>query len=130
MAELVCLNVGGNQYNLPLSFLKRYPQTLLGWIASEYQADPGKEISLDQNVNDFKLVLDYLQEEGHVVLPIIIPKSLFLAELAYFGINDVDESKIVYDHHALATQPLVLMVNEIGSKIESWDADCATATLS
>ena len=54
-------------------------------------------------MNYFKLVLDYLQEDGYVVLPIIIPKSLLLAELEYYGINNVDESKIVYDHHVLAT---------------------------
>jgi hypothetical protein len=130
MAEVVCLNLRGKQYNMPLSFLERYPQTLLGRIASEHQENPGKEIMLDRNVNYFELVLDYLRDNGNVVLPNIFSKASFLAELEYFEIHDVDESKIVYDSHVLTTQPLVLMVSEMRSEIESWDADRAIATLS
>ena len=126
----VCLIVGGSQYNMPLSFLERYPQTLLGQIASEHQANPGKEIVMDRNVNYFELVLDYLRDNGNVVLPNIFPKASSLAELEYFGVNNIDESKIVSDSHVLATQPLVLTVNEMRSEIESWDADRAIATLS
>ena len=130
MAEVVCLNLRGKQYNMPLSFLERYPQTLLGRIASEHQENPGKEIMLDWNVNYFELVLDYLRDNGNVVLPNIFSKESFLAELEYFGVNNIDESKIVSDSHVLAAQPLVLMVNEIRSEIESWDADRAIICLS
>ena len=126
----VCLIVGGSQYNMPLSFLERYPHTLLGQIASEHHANPGKEIMLDRNVNYFELVLDYLRDNGNVVLPNIFSKASFLAELEYFGINDVDESKIVYDYQFLSTQSLVLMVNEIESEIKSWDDHGTVTTLS
>ena len=126
----VCLIVGGRQYNMPLSFLKRYPQTLLGWIAFEHQANPGKEFILDRNVSYFELVLLYLRDNGNVVLPNIFSKESFLAELEYFGVNNIDESKIIHDYHVLSTQPHVLMVSEMRSEIDSWDADRAIATLS
>ena len=130
MAEVVCLNLRGKQYNMPLSFLERYPQTLLGRIASEHQENPGKEIMLDWNVNYFELVLDYLRDNGNVVLPNIFSKASFLAELEYFGVNNIDESKIIHDYHVLSTQAHVLMVDQISSEIDSWDADRAIATLS
>ena len=126
----VCLIVGGRQYNMPLSFLKRYPQTLLGRIAFEHQANPGKEFILDRNVSYFELVLLYLRDNGNVVLPNIFSKASFLAELEYFGVNNIDESKIIHDYHVLSTQPHVLMVSEMRSEIDSWDAGHAIATLS
>ena len=131
MTELVCFNIGGNKYNLPHSFLKRYPQTLLGQIASEqWQANTGKEVFLDRNGDYFQFVLRYLRNDGHVLLPRVFLKSLFLDELVFFEINDVDESKIVYDYHVLSTQAHVLMADEIGSEIKSWDDHGAVATLS
>ena len=121
MTELVCFNIGGNKYNLPHSFLKRYPQTLLGRIASEqWQSNTGKEVFLDQNGDYFHFVLSYLRNDGHVLLPRIFPKSLLLDELEYFEINDVDESKIVYDYHVFSTQSHMLMVNKNRSEIDSW----------
>ena len=48
----------------------------------------------------------------------------------FFEINNVDETKIVYDYHFLSTQSLMLMVNEIESEIKSWDDHGAIASLS
>jgi BTB/POZ domain len=131
MTDLVCFNIGGNQYNLPHSFLKRHSQNLLGRIASEqWQANTGKGVFLDRNGEYFQFVLSYLRDDGHVLLPRVFLKSLFLDELVFFEIYDVDESKIVYDYHVLSTQSLVLMADEIESEIKSWDDHGAVATLS
>ena len=98
-----------------------HSQTLLRQIASEqWKAGTVKEVILDWNGDCFQFVLDYLQEDGHVVFPIIFCKSLFLAELVFFGINNVDESKIVYDYHFLSTHSHVLMVSEIKSWEKPW----------
>ena len=128
-ADEVCLNIRGDKHYLPQSFLKRYPQTLLGRIASEHHADPAKEVFLDCDKDCFHLVLDYLRDDGKAVLPIPISKSSFLDELAYFEIKNVDKSKIVTDYSDLPTQSLV-QLHEIRSEIESWDGHDAIATLS
>ena len=127
MVEAVCLNIRGEKHYLPHSLLNRYPQTLLGRIASEYHANPAKEFFLDCNY--FQLVLTYLRDDGKAVLPIPISKSSFLDELAYFEIKNIDESKIVTDYSDLPTQSLV-QLHEIRSEIESWDGHDAIATLS
>ena len=129
MGEAVCLNIRGDKLYLPHSFLERYPQTLLGQIASEHHADPAKEVFLDCNKDCFQLVLDYLRDNGNTVLPITVSKSSFLDELAYFEIKNVDKSKIVTDYSALPTQSLVQLY-EIRSEIESWDGNDIIATLS
>jgi BTB/POZ domain len=130
MTEVVCFNVGGRQYNLPDSFLKGHSQTLLGRTASKQHAGSEKEVFLDQNGEYFQFVLSYLRDDGHVLLPTTVSKSLFLDELEYFEIHDVDKSKIVYDYHVVSTQSHVLMVDEIRSEIDSWDAGHAIICLS
>ena len=51
-------------------------------------------------------------------------------ELAYFGIKDVDKSKIVTESHGLASHSRMFVENKIESEIESWETDSAIVALS
>ena len=52
----------------------------------------------------------------HVILPLTIPKPLFLADLAYYGIENVDASKIVY-HFGAASPCLADIEEELSTKM-------------
>ena len=127
-ADEVCLNIRGDKHYLPHSFLKRYPQTLLGRIASEHDADPAKEVVLDCIY--FQMVLGYLRDDGKAVLPITVSRSSFLDELAYFEIKNIDESKIVSEYHFFPNQSQTVIKKGTRSEIESWDGHDAIAILS
>ena len=56
---------------------------------------PGEEVVFENDGIRFRCILDYLCDDGHVNLPMTVPKQSFLAELACYGIKNVDESMIV-----------------------------------
>ena len=130
MKDIVCFNIGGSKYSLPFSFLRQHPQTVLGQIAFEQLEDPANEVFLNRNGDYFPFVLTYLRDHGHVVLPKIFSEASFLDELAYFGIKDVDESKIVTENRVSASHSSTFIENNITSEIESWDTDRAIIALS
>ena len=96
MKQVVSLNVGGMQYKVSPSLLDMHPNSRLAQVISEqWLSDPEEEVFVERDGVQFGFVLDYLQNDGHVILPVTVPKPSFLADLAYYGLENVDESKIV-----------------------------------
>ena len=126
METVVYFNIGGKLYNVPCSFLLKQPNSLLEEIASEWSTYP-RAVYLKWNGDLFQFVLDYLQNNGHVLLPLIVCKEDFLAELGYFRITDVDESKIFQgnnnSHHFIEFGKA-----EMQTEVHSWIVDCAIDT--
>jgi BTB/POZ domain len=123
MAIVVSFNVGGIQYKVSCSLLEKYPNTLLAQIASDHwQSDPEEEIILDRDGELFKFVIDFLQNDGYLALPIDICRESFFAELVHFGFEDVDASKIGCDCTSAAK---LFAKNQavIRSEIQGWDDD-------
>ena len=129
MPALVCFNVGGKQYYVSPSFLEQHSNTLLAQIASEqWKTAPGEEIFLERDRYIFQYVLDYLQNDGCVFLPIFVPKVTFLDELMYYEINDVDMSKIDYYFYSF-WQFLDFARATMRANIQAWDGHDAITTL-
>ena len=119
MTKLVCLNIGGKQFKVSCSLFDMHPNSLLAQSASEqWLSDPDEEIFLDQDGYRFRFVLDYLQNDGHIILPTTVPKPLFLADLAFYGIANVDESKIGCKHET-PTQHLAHAVSAVHAAINT-----------
>jgi BTB/POZ domain len=96
MAKIVRFNMGGIVYTVSYSFLfETHPHSRIAQIASEQlQSSPDDDVVLELDEDRLKFVLEYLQGKGHVVLPRTVPKAVYLAHLFYYGITNVDESKI------------------------------------
>eukprot|EP00957_Ditylum_brightwellii_P042874 3245381-Ditylum_brightwellii.AAC.1 len=91
MASICRFNVGGRKYEVSKSLLEQHPNTMLARISSEqWQKDPEAEIFIDQDGDRFRYCLDYLRF-GSVVLPVTVAKKAVLQDLAYYGVEDVDE---------------------------------------
>ena len=82
----------------------------------QWQSDPEVEIFIERDGYRFRFITDYLQNDGHVLLCMNVPKAAFLAELAYYGIKDVDLSKITYQF-GTNVQCLAHAFQDIKSKI-------------
>jgi hypothetical protein len=123
--KVVHLNVGGQHYKVSCSLLDMHPNSLLAQSAEE-------EVFLDCDGHRFRLVLDYLRGDGHVILPLTVHKPLFLSDLAYYGIENVDASKIVY-HFGTASPCLADIEEELSTKmrdeIQAWYGHRAIALL-
>ena len=96
MMKVVRINVGGEQYKVSRSLFDLHPKSMLAQSVSEqWMSDPEEElVFIERDGHQFRFVLDYLRGDGHVILPMTVPKPLFLADLAYYGIENVDASKI------------------------------------
>ena len=117
MTSVVCFNVGGKHFEVSHSLLKMHPDCLLAQSASEQaMLNPEEEIVLEKDGTRFRFVLDYLRNDGHVILPMTVPKASFLADLAYYEIKNVDESKIVC-HYGSDSKGLAQIEKEISTKI-------------
>jgi BTB/POZ domain len=112
MTNKVQFHVGGIQYKVPRIFLDMNPDTMLARSASEQCLhNPDPVVSIEGDGIRFGLVLDYLGDNGHVLLPITVPKASFLADLVYYGVRNIDESRIIYKYCA-DTEYLERAVNE------------------
>ena len=90
----VRFNVGGKLYQVSRTLLDQHPLTMLARSASkQWQTDPESEIFVERDGDRFAYVLDYLRD-GRAFLPLVVSKEAFLTDLAYYGLEDVDESKI------------------------------------
>ena len=124
MTNTVLFIVGGIRYKVSRSLLEMHPNTMLACSASEqclHSHEPAVSIARDSI--HFGLVLDYLRDNGHVNLPITVPKPSFVADLVYYGVENIDESTIVY-YHDLASRFCVHAEGKAGDmirhKIRSW----------
>ena len=102
----------------------------------QWQSDPDEEIFFERDGYRFRFIIEYLLHNGHVLLCMTVPKAAFLAELAYYGIKNVDRSKIIYQF-GTNVQCLAHALHEIRAKITAvttaeimaWDIHCAAITL-
>ena len=110
---MVCLNVGGKQYKVSCSLLDMHPNSELAQIISEqWLSSPKEEVFIERDGERFRFVLDYLKNDGHVFLPMTVPIPLLLADLTFYGIENVDESKIICKY-GIATQHLAHAVSTV-----------------
>lgn len=117
MSNVICFNVGGEHYEVSHSLLQLYPNCLLSESASEQMLlNPEVAVALDRDGSRFRIVLEYLCNDGHVILPMTVSKPSFLADLACYGIKNVDTSKIA-SHFGSDPQDLAQTEKEISSKI-------------
>jgi len=95
----VTFNVGGTKYEVSRSLLDQYPDTMLSRMVSE-EWQQGNDIFIERNGARFAFVLDYMRD-GSVSLPCggnsVCTKSSLLAELTYFGFEDVSEDAITIE---------------------------------
>ena len=93
--QSIIFNVGGKIYEVSTSLLRSIPNTsILAKKASEAQSYP---IFIDRDPDRFAYCLDYMRDKGRVHLADNVSKESLLAELQFFGFENVDESLIQYD---------------------------------
>ena len=95
-AKPVKFNIGGTHYEVSQSLLDRYPGSMLSKIASETWAtvdDAGEAtpIFVERNGTRFQYVLDYMRD-CQVALPLSIPRSEFVLDMEYYGLDFQKES--------------------------------------
>ena len=133
MTNTVRFNVGGKLYQVSRSLLDMHPNTMLAQSASEqWLQNPDAEVFVERDGIRFGYVLDYLRDDGSVILPMTVPKPSFLADLVYYGVENVDESKIVcfHDHDPSHLSDIKDCVHErVVSETETWFDHCTVVSL-
>ena len=101
--------------------------SILCWrkIALEQHTYP-RSVYLEQNGDLFQFVLDYLQNNGHVLLLLIVCKEDFLAEFGYLRITDVDKSKIFQKNKLFNDNAFEKLVMQ--AEVSSWIVDRTIVT--
>jgi hypothetical protein len=93
-SRTVKFNVGGRHYEVSRSLIEKFPSTMLARMISEtWQTDPEATLFIDRDSDRFRFCLDYMRADK-VCLPLNISKEAFLDDLAFYGFEDVDPSKI------------------------------------
>ena len=117
--KVVCFNVGGKIYKVSCSLFDTHPNSLLAKSASkQWLSDPESEIFLQRDGYCFRFVLDYLRAGGHVTLPVNVSHPLFLADLSYYGIENVDANKVAY-HFGTASPCLPNIAEEVSTRMRA-----------
>ena len=131
MAKIVRLTMGGIVYTVSYSFLfEIHPNSRIAQIASEQlQSSPDDDVVLEWDGDRLKFVLEYLQGKGHVILPRTIPKAVYLADLFYYGITNVDESKIVRISTLAGLRYRRQWEGVVRAEIKSWNIRIAIGLL-
>ena len=119
MMKVVHFNVGGKLYKVSCSLFDTHPNSLLAKCASkQWLSNPDGEISLQRDGHRFRFVLDYLRAGGHVTLPVNVSHPLFLADLSYYGIENVDANKVAY-HFGTASPCLPDLAEEVSARMRA-----------
>ena len=83
----VTFNVGGTRYQVSLSLLDQFPDSVLAKSASEtWHKNPEEEIFIERDGKRFERVLDYMRD-GRVNLSVGQTKSSLITDLEYLGIE-------------------------------------------
>lgn len=84
-------NIGGQNYEVSTSLLEIYPDTMLARSVSSqwHSGDPNSEIFIERDGALFGYVLKYLRDRK-ACLPLTVAKKELLAELRYYGVQDID----------------------------------------
>jgi hypothetical protein len=90
----VKFNVGGCLYEVSRDLLQSFPLTMLARMASKtWQKGPAATLFVERDGERFRFCLDYMRD-GKVWLPFTVPKEAFLQDLNFYGLGDVDKTKI------------------------------------
>ena len=91
----VSFNVGGRIFVVYRLLLDAFPSTILARSASEewFGNNADKPIFIDRDSDRFQYCLDYMRD-GRVGLPPTESKAALLAELTYYGFENVDPTAI------------------------------------
>jgi hypothetical protein len=134
--KVIRLNVGGTQYQVSRSLIKKYPDTMLArLISKEWRSDENREVSLDRDLaralskhwrsaenrevfidrdgTRFQYVLDYMRDQK-VHLAMNASKESILMELEYFGFANVKNDSI--DDRKLNTKLAVENILQVRNK--------------
>lgn len=129
MTDMASFRVSGKQYEVSRSLLGMQPSSLLARMASDQLKSNSKDvIVVEWDSVRFQLILDYLEDEGHVTLPKTVTKAAFLEDLAFFGIKNIGESKI-YPDCSSAFQFNAQDKQNIRDEMDSWDVQIAIILL-
>ena len=113
------------------SFLfETHRNSRIAQIASEQlQSSPDDDVVLELDGDRLKFVLEYLRGKGHVILPRTVPKALYSAYLFYYGIINVDESKIVRISTVAGLHHRRQWEGVVRAEIKSWNIRIAIGLL-
>jgi hypothetical protein len=93
-SSTVKFNVGGRLYEVSRSLVEKFPSTMLARMVSDmWQKDPEATLFIGRSGERFEYSLDYMRADK-VWLPLNIPKEAILDDLAFYGFENVDPSKI------------------------------------
>lgn len=91
--DLIQISVCGIIYDVLESTLQRYPNTLLGNPERRHQhfLKSRNLFYFDTNRQCFEAVLYYYQSRGTIIRPADIPLHTFEEDLAFFGLDEIDD---------------------------------------
>lgn len=90
MTEVVKFNIGGTRYEVSRSLLNQYPESMLAKSSSgRWQKEQSSEIFIERDGQRFRYILDYLRD-GLTILPLYIAKDAVMADLSYYGVENVN----------------------------------------
>ena len=116
-------------YEVPHSLLEFHPNNILTQAASEqHQSYPEGIVVLKGDGSLFKLILSFLQDDGGIILPSNVSKSSFLNQLTFYGIKNIDATKIL-SKSDLSPLPQVMSRQEKIDRVNSWDVHIAIIVL-
>lgn len=92
--ETATFNVGGKIYEVSRATLDKFPDTMLARMASKtWQENQKAVMFIERDSERFRYCLDYMRD-GKVHLSPAVSKEALLADLEYFGFQDIKESDI------------------------------------
>jgi BTB/POZ domain len=106
--ETVTFDVGGHIFKIKRSLLEMYPSSILyksmnderdQWVDEDSDFDSlqksiVKHIFIDRDGYRFSYVLDYMRDDGKVILPVSISKEAFINELTHYGFEVINTDSI------------------------------------
>ena len=124
MTNVLRFNMGGKVFKVSHTFLfEMHPNSRIAQIASEQQQQsvPEGDIVLEWDGDRLNFVLLYLQGEGYITLPKTLLKRVFLDYLAFYGIINIDETKIFQRNARVASKHRHQWKDTIIAEIKSWN---------
>lgn len=92
--QTVKFNVGGRHFEVSRALIEqpRAGSTLQRMVtARAIGQDERAAVFIDRDGDTFAQVLNFLRHDGNIVLPVSIPKEMFLRDLDFYGIAHDDE---------------------------------------
>ena len=136
MTKLVCFNMAGKVFKVShTSLFETHPNSCIAQIASEQlqllqqESIPDHDIVLEWDGDRLRFVMLYLQGEGYITLPRALLKTASVDNHAYFGVLNIDESKIIRKSIRSAMKYFWQLKATIRAEIKSWDVSSTMALL-